>query len=320
MLLLTNLNMSQNEIQNAIIQPLAAAPANPRLGQIYYSSVDLCLYQYNGTNWATVGTVSVDSVNGKTGVVILTQDDVGDGTTFVRTHNDLTNELVQTIQNTATFAAAIQGKIPAAASTTNQLADKEFVTDAITQQTAIFRGSYATKASLDAVQWQTTDPTDTATYVSNNDYAVVQADETHNNECWRYIYVTGTGWTAQYRINESPLTSAQINALNSGITAALVAVIGDNQTAISSITNGTSINDFAAAETAIIAAGSKTATGTIGTSNTSASVQYTGTLLGYYATMGGSEVLVDTAVGANSVTFSVAAAPSSSITCTVVYR
>ena len=31
---LTNLDLSQNEIQNAVIQPLAAAPANPKLGQI----------------------------------------------------------------------------------------------------------------------------------------------------------------------------------------------------------------------------------------------------------------------------------------------
>lgn len=320
MILLTNLNLAQNELQNAVIQPLAVAPANPKMGQIYYSSVDKVLYQYNGESWGSVGTVSVDSVNGKTGVVVLTQDDVGDGVTFVRTHNDLTDALVQSIQDTATLVAAIQGKIPAAASTTNQLADKAFVTDSISQQTAIFRGSFANKAALDAIQWQTSDPTDTETYVTNNDYAVVQDDEIHNDQCWRYIYVTGTGWTAQYMINESPMTQAQINALNSGITAALVTQIGTNQTAISGIKNGTNINDFAAAETAITAAGSKTATGTIGTSSTSASVSYTGTLLGAYAVMGGSRVLVDISVGSSAVTFSVASAPSSAITCTVVYR
>jgi hypothetical protein len=36
---------------------------------------------------------NVDLVNGKTGVVVLTQDDVGDGTTYVRTHNDFTDVL-----------------------------------------------------------------------------------------------------------------------------------------------------------------------------------------------------------------------------------
>ena len=52
---LTNLDLSQNEIQNAVIQPLAAAPANPKLGQIYYNSSDSLLYQYDGAQWKPVG-------------------------------------------------------------------------------------------------------------------------------------------------------------------------------------------------------------------------------------------------------------------------
>lgn len=36
---------------------------------------------------------NVDSVNGKTGAVVLTQDDIGNGTTYVRTHNDFTDAL-----------------------------------------------------------------------------------------------------------------------------------------------------------------------------------------------------------------------------------
>ena len=52
---LTNLDLSQNEIQNAVVQPLATAPANPKLGQIYYNSTDFILYQWNGTEWKAVG-------------------------------------------------------------------------------------------------------------------------------------------------------------------------------------------------------------------------------------------------------------------------
>lgn len=52
---LTNLDLSQNEIQNAVIQLLAAAPANPKLGQIYYNSSDSLLYQYDGAQWKPVG-------------------------------------------------------------------------------------------------------------------------------------------------------------------------------------------------------------------------------------------------------------------------
>lgn len=56
MKILTNLDLSQNEIQNAIMQPLAAPPANPKLGQIYFSSVDLTLYLWTGEKWIHVPT------------------------------------------------------------------------------------------------------------------------------------------------------------------------------------------------------------------------------------------------------------------------
>ena len=89
---------------------------------------------------------------------------------------------------------------------------------AISQSAAFYRGNFATRAALLAVAWQTSDP-DAANYVTNNDYAIVLDDETQDDECWRYLYVSGTGWTAQYRINETPLTQAQLDALNSGATS-----------------------------------------------------------------------------------------------------
>lgn len=53
---LTNLDLSQNEIQNAIMQPLAAPPSNPKLGQIYFNSIDLTLYLWTGEKWIPVPT------------------------------------------------------------------------------------------------------------------------------------------------------------------------------------------------------------------------------------------------------------------------
>lgn len=65
MLYLTNINLNQNEIQNAVIQPLAAAPYNPVLGQIYYNSASSKLMQFTGTEWRTVGViVSKSETNG----------------------------------------------------------------------------------------------------------------------------------------------------------------------------------------------------------------------------------------------------------------
>ena len=108
------------------------------------------------------------------------------------------------------------------------------VSDMISTNTAFFRGSFASLAALQAVPWQTANPA-AANYVTNNDYAVVLDDEDHDDECWRYVYVTGTGWSAQYRINEAPLTVAQLAALNSGATAAKIAQIETNRQAIANM-------------------------------------------------------------------------------------
>jgi hypothetical protein len=54
---LTNLDLSKNELQNARIQNLATAPANPVEGQIYFNSTDKKFYGYNGTGWVDLGQV-----------------------------------------------------------------------------------------------------------------------------------------------------------------------------------------------------------------------------------------------------------------------
>lgn len=76
---LTNLNLNQNEIQNAVIQPLAVAPSNPKEGQIYYNSTDKFIYRYNGTVWGPIGVVYQQ--DNATGAVITGLDDKGEVTT-----------------------------------------------------------------------------------------------------------------------------------------------------------------------------------------------------------------------------------------------
>ena len=94
-LFLVNIDMHGNEIQNVVLQPLATAPANPTVGRIYYDTTESMLKTYDGTQWSSVGAVI--SVNGQAGTVVLTQDDVANGSTYVRTHNDLTDTLVALI-------------------------------------------------------------------------------------------------------------------------------------------------------------------------------------------------------------------------------
>lgn len=73
---LTNINLSQNELQNAIIQPLSVAPSNGKQGQIYYNSSDKFIYMHDGTNWKIIGaTYAKDNA---TGVVITGLTNTGD--------------------------------------------------------------------------------------------------------------------------------------------------------------------------------------------------------------------------------------------------
>lgn len=487
---LVNIDLNSNLLLNPILNPLATPPTNAKAYYIYTSTatadkgVIYCnVGTYESPVWQAIGAVT--SVNGKTGAVVLTQDDVGDGTTYVRTHNDLTTALVNLINGAlqttggtmsgaiamgnnkitgladgtvATDAAAF-GQIPVASSTTPEMdgtasagtgtnwaradhvhpsdtsklslsggtmsgaiamgsnkvtglatgtADGDAVNvgqlnEAINQASASFKGSFASYAALMAVAWQSTDPT-AANYVTNNDYAYVADDETHDDEAWRYIYSKPTSaagsWTAAYMINEAPFTQAQLDAINSGATTTNIGQIGTNttnigntqkmladaeanataasahaigdyfiynnklyqatsaiaigdtitpntnctETTIESIlatkaplaspaltgtptapTAATGTNTTQIATTAFVqaavSAGVKTATGTIGTSATSVSVNYTSTatLIRAYATQNSSEVVVDITYGNGSVTFSVAEAPSSAVTCIVVY-
>ena len=52
---LVNLDLSQNELQNAKIQNLAAAPGNPVAGQIYFNTASNKYFGYNGTKWVDLG-------------------------------------------------------------------------------------------------------------------------------------------------------------------------------------------------------------------------------------------------------------------------
>ena len=76
---LTNINLLQNELQNAVIQVLATDPATGKMGQIYYNSANKALMQYDGTKWNRVGVVYQQ--NSTTGAVITGLDASGNVTT-----------------------------------------------------------------------------------------------------------------------------------------------------------------------------------------------------------------------------------------------
>ena len=120
----------------------------------------------------------------------------------------------------------INEKIPTQATNNNQLADKDFVNSSLNSITAF----YITK-NANGDQFNSKLELDSTTEFysggeirvpTRNDYCIVLEDETKDNSTTRYIYQNNQ-WEFQYVVNETPLTSEQIKAINSGITLELVA-------------------------------------------------------------------------------------------------
>lgn len=99
-----------------------------------------------------------------------------------------------------------------------------YVNDSINSVTAYYItkdaqwNQFATHAELSAATtfyswWQVRVPT-------KNDYTIVLSDEDHDNATTRYIY--NSSWEFQYVVNETALTQAQLDALNSWITCTKV--------------------------------------------------------------------------------------------------
>ena len=172
--------------------------------------------------------------------------------------------------------STIQDKIPSAATSENQLADKAFVNSSISTATATFRGTVETLAALKALAGDA------------NDYAFYKHTDTDGNAVYsRYKYgttsSTETGyWTFEYDLNNSSFTAAQWSAINSGITAATISQL-KNQNAYSTIKLGdtrasasttTDTFTFAAGSNVTLSLNSKTLT--ITAKDTTYSVATTG--------------------------------------------
>ena len=383
---LVNIDLNGNSLLNPVLNPLATAPSNANPYYIYTSTATAdkgTIYVNTGTYqtpvWMAIG--AVQSVNSKTGVVVLTQDDVGDGTTYVRTHNDLTTAMKEmyaagiashaaTYSASATYAVgdfctkdgqlyrcttaitsaetwtaahwtatteaaelalkaplaspALTGTptAPTAATGTNttQIATTAFVMAEVAAlgEVMVFKGVVNSNSDLPATHtagW--TYKVGTAgTYAGitcevGDTVVCITSGTAANNAHWYVLQANIDGAVT----GPASATSGHIPTFD-GNTGK---VIKDGYGVASSISNdSTTVPTTAAVNTAVTGL-IKTATGTIGTSATTATVNFTGTLINAYATMSGSIVVTDITPGSGSVTFTTAAAPSSAVTCTVVY-
>ena len=126
--------------------------------------------------------------------------------------------------------------IPSAATSLNKLVDTDLMNSSISTATATFRGTFnlVSDLSLDLTATHAQIATALAGAIAtadNNDYAFVQmptavGTPTEIAQTDRYKF-NGTAWAYEYTLNTSGFTSAQWAAINSGITAALVASLAD---------------------------------------------------------------------------------------------
>ena len=159
-----------------------------------------------------------DELNLKQDALGFTPENVANKKTTLADNSDTyypTQKAVKTAVDAKaddTKVAAIQGLIPAQASPTNQLADKDFVNSSIGTSTAIFRGTFTSVDDL---------PT---TGVDNNDYAFVKIfDPIQTDEVLRYDrYKWSDGWSFEYSLNNSSFTAAQWGTINSNATASII--------------------------------------------------------------------------------------------------
>lgn len=131
----------------------------------------------------------------------------------VLARQNVDNQLQQGINGLTGDVAGINAKIPNQASSTNQLADKNFVNSSIATNTANFLGTYTSMADIEAIQ----DPT-------NNDYVFLQTtDASGNNLFDRYKYNADQDeWLFEYELNNSSFTAEQWATINSGLTQSSV--------------------------------------------------------------------------------------------------
>lgn len=230
---LTDLNLSQNELQNATIQNLASAPASPVAGQVYYNTATNKYMGYNGSAWVdlsnqgevytfsngltkdTSNNVTLDVATSSTigGVIVGTNIDVSSGTISVASASTSAKGVIEI----ATDTEASTGTDTTRAVTPKQLATK------VTANTAI-TGATHTKITYDAKGLVTAG-------------ADLSASDIPNLTLAKITDVTATASELNV-LDGITATTTELNYVD-GVTSSIQTQLNNKVTANASITGGT---------------------------------------------------------------------------------
>ena len=203
-----NINLEQNELQNAVMQNLSAAPLNPKKGQLYYSTGNNKLLYYDGSRWIsatddnTTYTFETGAANGQ----IKITDSNG-------------NEQNVSVKGLAGAAyKGVDASIPAGSSSTNvptSAAVASAISAAISASDAMrFQGTVGSGGTVTALPTANVVKGDTYKTVSAGTYGGQTAKAgdmfiaLSSEPTWAYIPSGDDGNTYKYTVSNPALTAS----------------------------------------------------------------------------------------------------------------
>ena len=136
--------------------------------------------------------------------------------------------LESNVEQNTTNISGINDVIPAQATSSNQLADKNFVNSSVSTNTAEFKGTYVFVTDLNSDMSNLGVAINDAGYsaANDNDYCFIVSTDADGNTVYnryKHTVVNNVGsWSFEYSLNNSSFTSNQWESIQSGITSNIV--------------------------------------------------------------------------------------------------